>query len=171
MSARLNLPAFDAARARFDARWTALPPRDRRMLVIGAVAVGLALFWILLVDPALTGRERVQRDLPRLQAEAAEVAGIAANPPRAQRNLQAEGPLRPALEAALQEGGLRADLATNAAGVLVVKFSETPYPQIADWLARVAADLGVTIEGAAITPVEGKAGAGGKVNAEFTLRR
>ncbi|WP_085317119.1 type II secretion system protein GspM [Derxia lacustris] len=171
MSARLKIAALDAARANFDARWAALAPRERRIVALGAVAVALALFWSLLVDPALAGRARALRDLPRLQAEASEVAGIAANPPQTVRNLQAEGPLRPAVEQAVQESGLRAEITQNAAGVLVVKFTETPYPAIADWLARIASDNGATIESAAVSAVEGKAGAGGKVNAEFTLRR
>jgi len=173
MSSRMNLkvPAFDAARASFDARWSAFAPRERRILVIGGAAIALALFWSLLVDPALSGRERVLRDLPRVLAEASEVAGIAANPPRAVRNLGAEGPLRPAVDAAVRDSGLRAEVVENAAGVLVIKFSEAPYPVLADWLARLVAENGATIESATITAIDGKAGVGGKVNAEFTVRR
>ena len=59
-------------------RWETWTQRERRMVVAMLGAVGLALVYLLLLDPALSGRAKLQRDLPKLRADAAEMSGIAA---------------------------------------------------------------------------------------------
>lgn len=64
--------------------------RERAMLAVAAVAVALGLFYALLIDPALTGRSQLNKNLPELRQqiallqalakEAAALSGKAAKP-------------------------------------------------------------------------------------------
>ena len=63
-------------------RWETWTQRERRMVVAMLSVVGLALVYLVLLDPALSGRAKLERDLPKLRADAGEMAGIAAGASR-----------------------------------------------------------------------------------------
>ena len=53
-------------RASATAFWSARSEQERRYLAAGGIVVGLALVYALFIDPALTGRERLRRELGSL---------------------------------------------------------------------------------------------------------
>ena len=65
------------ARERAGAYWIARTEQERRYLAAGFTVVTLALVYMSLVEPAVEGRARLQRSLPALRLQAAEVAGMA----------------------------------------------------------------------------------------------
>ena len=53
--------------------WMARAARERAMLAVAAVAVVFGLFYALLIDPALTGREQLNKNLPELRQQVAQL--------------------------------------------------------------------------------------------------
>ncbi len=147
-------------------RWETWTRRERRMVVAMLGAVGLALVYLLLLDPALSGRAKLQRDLPKLRADAAEMSGIAAGAARLPKPV-AGGTLQAVLEASLQVAGLKAEVNARDGGAVVVKCDKLPYNAVAAWAFKAAREAGAQIESATV----GTAGEGGRVNAEFVFKR
>ena len=62
-SRSLTLPTpLKALRTEASTRWQALPPRERLVVSLAAVLIGIALLWMLAVAPAL----RTLREAPAL---------------------------------------------------------------------------------------------------------
>ena len=141
-------------------RWQQLSARERRLLA-GACAVAIcALVFLVLVEPAMNGREAVQARLPVLRAQVAEadlmvsearrLSSAAASAPRA--SLQS---VRVRLEQSLESAGLRAGVqqiqATESLidlrlrGVSFAALLAWLEPALRDTRLRVA-DLSVTRE-------------------------
>lgn len=57
--------------------WAARNARERGTLSIGVAAVAFALSYALLIDPALTGRDQLNRSLPNLRQQAAQLQALA----------------------------------------------------------------------------------------------
>lgn len=147
-------------------RWDGWTQRERRMVVAMGAVAALALVYLALIDPALEGRKRLLRDLPKLRTDASEMAGIAAAANRLPKPVTG-GSLRPAVEASLQAAGLKAAVSANANGSVTVRLEKAGYNAIAAWMFRAARELGARVEVANVSSL----GEGGRVNAEFTLSR
>lgn len=65
------------ARERAAGYWIARTEQERRYLAAGFAVVTLALVYIGLIEPAVEGRAQLQRSLPALRLQAAEVASMA----------------------------------------------------------------------------------------------
>jgi general secretion pathway protein M len=57
--------------------WQGLSRRERTMTALGAALVAAALLYLLAIEPAWKARARLEAELPRLRAQAAEVDGLA----------------------------------------------------------------------------------------------
>ena len=54
-------------------KWASLAPRDRRMLIIAGCFLLVIIFWQVLLEPAWVGRQRLQKTLPTLRADLAQM--------------------------------------------------------------------------------------------------
>jgi general secretion pathway protein M len=147
----------------------ALPERERRLLIIGAVAfVLLLLFGVLVpldrtVSHAQQRLTRKQNDLAWMKGVAPELA-LTAPPPAATGES-----LLVIVDRTAREAGLASSLSGSepgAAGTLSVRLEKAPFDTLVGWLARLAAQNGVSVDSATIE----KAGAPGLVNAAIVLR-
>jgi general secretion pathway protein M len=68
---------FGGTRERATAYWIARTEQERRYLAAGFGVVFLALVYMGLVEPAVEGRAQLQRSLPALRQQAAQLAGMA----------------------------------------------------------------------------------------------
>ena len=59
-------------------KWASLAPRDRRMLIIAGCFLLVIIFWQVLLEPAWVGRQRLQKTLPTLRADLAQMDHMAA---------------------------------------------------------------------------------------------
>ena len=57
--------------------WAAREARERVTLSVGVAAVAFVLFYVLLIDPALTGRDQLNKSLPNLRQQAAQLQALA----------------------------------------------------------------------------------------------
>ncbi|WP_420227104.1 type II secretion system protein GspM [Pigmentiphaga litoralis] len=157
MNARLNermnarvAPALRKRTEGLSRRWARLAPRERRLLAICGTVVGLALVFLVLIEPAWTTYRRLQVQLPLLRTQAATVDALtleARSLQRASGGRMTPAETRQALADSLRQAGIAgtlediappADQPTSDAGlqVSVDKVSATALMQ---WLAAVPA--------------------------------
>ncbi|HTQ35703.1 MAG TPA: type II secretion system protein M [Steroidobacteraceae bacterium] len=148
-----------------------LPPRDRRILLAGAVAAGLILI-LLIVLPLQRSLDQARDHLRQQQQDLAWMQRIGPT-------LAAAGPEQPVssghdslvvvIDRAARESGLgKALTGSTPAGndALRVQFENADFNLLVGWLHRLSTQQGLHIEDASITGKDGS----GLVNASVQLR-
>lgn len=118
----MNLPAFKLsmppalARLGEDAgrRWARLAPRERRLLGIAGAVAGIALVFLLFIEPAWTRANRLEAQLPLLRTQAARVDALTAEARSLQRvtsGRMTADETRQALVQSLERAGIAAEVA------------------------------------------------------------
>lgn len=140
-SARAQLGRDAAAR-----RWQALSIRERKSMSLVAALLGLALTWSVLIDPALLRLARAETEIPRLQAQRAELDALV-------REAQAlGGRAQSVLPTAAQQEGLVASLAAAGLASAVIPtqddegrwqlaVGDVPAPVLLQWLADIVESI------------------------------
>lgn len=141
------LPQALAGLAPLQAKWQALPAREKQLLMLAAAALALFLTWLLAVQPALrtlasAPAQRAALDLQwqamqKRAAEAAELRG--ATPMSPEQSLAA-------LKAATERLGEKARMSVQGDRV-VLTLSNVGTAELRDWLAEARS-------GARARPVE-----------------
>lgn len=149
--------------------WGARTEQEQRMLSIGGAVVAFGLVWGVLVDPALTGRDKLKKELPRLnqqvaelQALAGEASQLAANPPAQPQSLSKDG-----VGARLQASGLTPQNLAVTGEYIKVEFKGVPFAGLVTWLDAMRREQRVAVQEGEVT----QQGAAGQVDAKLTLRQ
>jgi general secretion pathway protein M len=149
-------------------KYAALSERERRMLLIGAVAgVLIIVFGILLpLDRSVSkAQERLQKkraDLVWMQSVAPEINTLAPPPQSTGESLLL------IVDRSARESGLANALAGSepgGGGNLSIRLEKAPFDTLVGWLGRLSQQNGVTVESATVE----KAGTPGLVNAAIVL--
>jgi general secretion pathway protein M len=164
---------FARLRASTAAFWSARTDQERRFLAVGGIVVALALVYAVLLDPALTGRERLRKELPQLRQETAQMQALAAQ--AAQLGTQPAVPVQPlsreGLTATLAERGLRVENLTVTGDYVKVELKGAQFAGLVTWLDAARRDGRLTVQEAKIGTPDGKEDSAGLVDATLTLRR
>ncbi|MDO4905255.1 MAG: type II secretion system protein M [Lautropia sp.] len=121
-------------------KWAGLAPRDRRILVIAGIFLGIVLIWQLLFQPAWQGSQRLQKSLPALRADLAQMDRLAAEARELGRvtSAPAESPaqMKARLEQSLLAQGIGREMATVEAhsDIVEVRFHQAPFESWVFWL-------------------------------------
>lgn len=102
---------LDSSRRHAAAWWAERPPRERRLLRVGALFLTLVLVWTLGLKPAIDSIARSQQQLPRLRAEAAQIDALVLEAQALQRHQpgRMDATAMPhALQTTLRRAGLEA---------------------------------------------------------------
>ena len=156
---KLNAQAF----------WIARTGQEQKFLTVGGGALALALLYSLLIAPALDGRAKLQKDLPQLRQEAADMAALA----RQARELASQSPVaaaplgRDALNASLAARGLTPQSVSMTGDYVRVQLAGVPFPSLMQWLDALRREHHVTVQEATI----GAQAAPGVVDAAITLHQ
>jgi general secretion pathway protein M len=143
-------------------------PRERRMVIVGAVlAALLLLFGVLLpLDRSVAhAQQRLAKkhaDLSWMQSVGPEIASSGPPPSATGESLLV------IVDRSARESGLAGALAGSepgGPGRLSVRLEKAPFDALIAWLARLAQQNGVAVDSASIE----KAGAPGQVNAAIVL--
>lgn len=117
--------------------WAARAPREQTILTAGAAVVVLALVHLVLVDPALSGREKLNRELPTLRQQVAELLALS----KQAASLSTAAPLpaisRESVEAALAGNGLTPQSVTLGGDVVQVKLTSASFSGLLRWLEEM----------------------------------
>lgn len=146
--------------------WTTLSLRERAAVLAAAGLVFMALLLLVAIEPAWRTRARLTAELPRLQAEAAEVRALALEAKRLKgRALSVESPeqTRAAVARLLAEKRLEPTL-REAEGRLVYSVKRADAAAWVGWLNEVSSALPLRVTSAQVT----RAGPG-VVDAEVAL--
>ncbi len=146
--------------------WTTLSLRERAAVLAAAGLVFMALLILVAIEPAWRTRARLTAELPRLQAEAAEVRALALEAKRLKgRALTVESPeqTRAAVARLLAEKRLEPTL-REAEGRLVYSVKRADAAAWVGWLNEVSSALPLRVTSAQVT----RAGPG-VVDAEVAL--
>lgn len=146
--------------------WTTLSLRERAAVLAAAGLVFMALLLLVAIEPAWRTRARLTAELPRLQAEAAEVRALALEAKRLKgRALTVESPeqTRAAVARLLAEKRLEPTL-REAEGRLVYSVKRADAAAWVGWLNEVSSALPLRVTSAQVT----RAGPG-VVDAEVAL--
>lgn len=163
--ARVKIEQWRAGAAAF---WQERSEQERRMLTVGGAVLGLALFYSLLVAPALDGSAQLRKALPQLRQDVAELkamgrtaAELAAKPP-----LQAPPMSRDALTASLNAAGLKPQALNLTGEYAKLELKGVPFAALVTWLDAQRRDGNVGVQESVITGLSTP----GMVDANLTLR-
>lgn len=158
-------------RAWFDARSAS----EKILLGLGAMTVGGALYFLLLIDPLsqanarLATRVGAARDLQtHLSQVAAEVQGLGGGA-KARASLPAGASLLSVVTTNAHVSGVQdhtKKMAPVGANALSLYLDDMPYTQLADWLVKLDEQQGIEVERATIEALP----VSGTVRADLTLR-
>lgn len=149
--------------------WLERNPRERNMLVVAALALTLALLYLLLISPALAGRERLQKNLPPLRQQAAELqalakqAGDLVNTPPP----PATPVTRDSLEASLTRRGLKPQSLVLSGELAKVQLQSASFAALVSWLDDMQKTARLSLVEASFEALP----AIDNVNATLTLRQ
>jgi len=152
--------------------WNGRNSRERGMLAAASAVIVLGLIYALLIDPALSGREQLAQSLPTLRQQAAEVRALTreAGSGATGNAAPVAAVTRAGLEASLARRGLKAEEITVSDATVRLRFQNTSFAGLVDWLAEQH-------RSARLAVVEAKVEAGSEaaspdsVGAAFTLRQ
>lgn len=149
--------------------WMARGTRERAMLAVAVMAVALGLFYALLIDPALSGRDRLNKNLPELRRqvmqmqalskEAAALSGKSALPVAA---ISEES-----IKIALARKGLKPQSVMLSGGLVEVKLASASFAGTLEWLGDMQQTMRLSVVDANIVALAQP----DMVNAALTLRQ
>ncbi|MFA9219327.1 MAG: type II secretion system protein GspM [Sphingomonadaceae bacterium] len=149
--------------------WLARTGQERQFLSVGAVVLGLALFYALLVAPALDGRVKLRKELPQLHQQAAELQALALEA-AALKSVSVAAPppmTRDTLTASLAARSLSAQSISVTGEYVRLQLNGVPFAGLMDWLDVQRREGRISVQDASITAKE----PAGTVDALLTLRQ
>jgi general secretion pathway protein M len=166
---KLNNPMLNRYAQPLQDFWSARNTRERNMLSIAAAAIALALVYLLLIDPALEGREQMRKTLPNLRQQVAQIQALSKEAgDLADRDAPVVEPVsRASVEAALSRNGLKAQNLTVNNEMVVAQFSGASFSQLIRWLQDMQKTAMATVVESNIVAQDQP----DSVNATLTLRQ
>ena len=149
--------------------WSERTPQERKLLSIGAVVAGLALVYAVFFEPAWTGRSELQKSLPELRQNAAQLQALAreAGDLARQAPVQVAPMSRDSIDASLKARGLAPQSLSLTGEYARVQLNGVPFASVMLWLDGLRREGRVAVQDAKIT-AQGKAGL---VDASLTLHQ
>lgn len=166
MSVASNLTQL---KQRLELFWLARSEQERKLLTIGAAVVLLALIYSVLIGPALSGRAQLQKELPQLRQQAAQLRALAQEAAElARQPVPQVAPMtRESLAASLTARGMTAESLTLTGEYAKVQLNGVAFANLVSWLDTQRRENRIAVQDAAIT-AQAKPG---QVNATLTLRQ
>lgn len=173
MSAAVNQARVALTRQQqaVQAFWSERTQQERKLLCVGAVVAGLALVYAVFFAPAWTGRIALQKSLPELRQNAAQLQSLAREAGELARQAPVQvAPMgRDSLDASLKARGLAPQSLSLTGEYARVQLNGVPFASVMLWLDGLRREGRVAVQEAKITAqVQGKAGL---VDASLTLHQ
>ena len=136
----MNLPALlRELKQSLSEFWAAREARERAMLTAGGFVVVLGVIYALLIDPALSGRDRLNKNLPELRQQIAQLQALAQE--AAMYSATAAAPLAAmsadGIRAALEAKGLKAQNVALTGELAKVQLASASFAGTLNWLDEI----------------------------------
>jgi general secretion pathway protein M len=133
----MNLTGLlNQSRQSFSEFWAVRDARERAMLTVAAAVVVFGLLYALLIDPALSGREQLGKNLPLLRQQVAQMQALSAE--AAALSGKSASPLiamsKENIEAALARNGLKPQSVMVTGSYAKVQLTAVSFAGTLAWL-------------------------------------
>lgn len=174
----MNLTGLlNQSRQSFSEFWAVRDARERAMLAVAALVVTFGMAYALLIDPALAGRDRLNKNLPvlrqqvaQLQAlskEAAALSGKSASTLAGKSAAPLTAMSKENIEAALLRNGLKPQSVILTGDFAKVQLAAVSFAGTLNWLGDMQKTALLSVVDANIVALAQP----DMVNATFTLRQ
>jgi general secretion pathway protein M len=166
----MNLAAlFHQSRQTFSEFWAQRDARERTMLAMAVLVVAFGIVYALLIDPALSGRDRLNKDLPLLRQQVAQMQALSKQAAAlSSKSAAALPPMsRDNIEAALARNGLKPQSVMLTGDFAKVQLAAASFAGTMDWLDDMQKTALLSVVDANIVALPQP----DMVNATFTLRQ
>lgn len=149
--------------------WNERDQRERNMLIAAIVVIMAALYYMLFIDPALTGRRDLDKQLPVLRQQAAEMRAMSKDVAALSAKTTAPVPAltRESLEASLVGKGLKSQNLSLTGDLAKVQLNSVSFAAMVDWLDEMQRSARVSVLDAKVDALP----QADTVNATLTLRQ
>lgn len=159
-------------KARWLSFWGARTQRERSVLGTGFMVLLAVLVWLILIDPAMQGRAQLQKELPVLREQLAQLQSMARELTKTGNSAAAPpsttAPLaRQMLESSLARKGLRPQSLEHNGELVRLKLSDASFAALVEWLADIQTSTQLVVTDANVIATEKL----DKVNASLSLRQ
>ena len=135
--------------------WEQRTPRERLTLMAGAAMLLGLLIWWLLIDPALDGRARWQKDLSALRADYAQMQSLAQQASAAPASTGAAKPTdRASIERSLNDAGLKPQSLNVGDELIRARFIDVSFAALTDWLQHAQRESRLVVSDASVNARE-----------------
>ena len=161
--------SYGRARERATGYWIARSEQERRYLAAGFGVALLALVYVGLIEPAVDGRARLQRSLPELRQQSAQLASMAVQA----RALSGQAPVpvtpmtRESLMASLSARGITPNSLTLTGEYVRLQATGVSFANLVSWLDAQRRESRIAVQEGSFTAQD----ALGQVDANLTLRQ
>lgn len=166
-------PIILANVSRWQTYWNSRSAREQRMLLLAFSVVTISLIYGLLYDPAQAGVARLNKELPPLRSQAAEMAGLAKQATGLRSGSKPipvpASQIKGAIAGSLTRQGLNAKV-TQESDLVRVELSEVAFAKWLEWLRINQVELGVSVVKATIKKIDGATPSPGVVSVECWLK-
>jgi len=166
----MNLTGLlDQSRQSFSEFWAARDARERAMLTVAALVVILGLVYALLIDPALAGRDRLNKNLPTLRQQVAQMQALSKEAATFSARSAAPSIVmsKENIEAALARNGVKPQSVMLTGDYAKVQLAAVSFASTLNWLD----DMQKTALGSVVDANIVALAQPDMINATFTLRQ
>jgi general secretion pathway protein M len=161
--------SISQVKERLAVAWLARTEQERKYLAIGGALAALLLVYALGVAPALAGRAQLEKDLPQLRTENAQLRAMALEAGELARQpvAQVTPMTRESLAASLAALSITPGSVTVAGEVARLQLSGVSFANLAAWLDAQRRENRIAVQESTVTALA----APGQVDATLTLRQ
>lgn len=147
--------------------WSARTEQERKYLIVGAGIATGALVYSLFIEPAWTGKAKLERELPLLRQEAAELQALAqeATLLKSQPAAQVTPMTRDSLTASLTARSITPGTLTVAGESAKLQVSNVSFANLYSWLDAQRRESRIMVVDGTVTALP----AAGQVDVSLTL--
>ena len=145
-------------RERLAVSWLARTEQERKFLAIGGALALLALVYALFVAPALAGRAQLEKDLPQLRQQAAQLRAMALEAGELARQpaVQVAPMTRESLTASLAALSITPQSLTMTGEYARIQLAGVSFANLVGWLDAQRRENRIAVQDAAITRADAR---------------
>ena len=149
--------------------WLARTEQERKYLAIGGAVAAVALVYALFVAPALAGKAQLEKDLPLLRTENAQLRAMALEAGELARQpvVQVTPMTRESVTASLAALSITPQAVTMTGEFARLQLSGVSFANLVAWLDAQRRENRIAVQESTVTALA----APGQVDATFTLRQ
>ncbi len=136
--------------------WRERTAREQQLLVAAAGVLVAAVFFLVLIEPAIDGRQQWQQALPQLRAERAQMQSLAKqlNSDATPATAEPRAIDRASLERSLADAGIKAASVEVSNGLIRARWSDVSFSTLNNWLQRMQREQGWSVVEASVSARE-----------------